>query len=167
MAGYLDQYGAGEERRNRIIIRSIIAVLVIIVVATLSWYLLLNHHEEGLVKQFVAALKRGDTQGAYKIWNCKAADTCRDYTYEKFMRDWGPGANGPDLATIGLTDSEECNNGVMLTLRVNANRVEQLWVDRGGTNSISFAPYPICPAQIPYEIMVHRSLGKLRKILLQ
>jgi hypothetical protein len=54
----------------------------------------------------------------------------------------------------------------MVTVRVNATRVEQLWVDRGG-NSISFAPFPICPMQIPYEIMVHRSLGKLRKILLQ
>jgi hypothetical protein len=166
MAGYLDQYGAGEERRNRIIIRSIIAVLVIVVVSTLGWYLFLNRHEEGVVKQFVSALKRGDTQGAYKIWNCAAADTCRDYTYEKFMRDWGPGANGPNLATIGLTDSEECNNAAMVTVQVNASRVEQLWVDRGG-QAISFAPFPICPQQIPYEIMVHRTLGKLRKVLLQ
>jgi hypothetical protein len=166
MAGYLDQYGAGEERRNRIIIRSILALLIIIVVGALSWYLLLNHHEEGVVKQFVAALKRGDTQGAYRIWNCAAADTCRDYTYEKFLRDWGPGPNGPDLATMGLTDSEECNSAVMVTVRVNANRVEQLWLDRG-SNAISFAPFPICPQQIPYEIMVHRTLGKLRKILLQ
>jgi hypothetical protein len=166
MAGYLDQYGAGEERRNRIIIRSIIALVTIIIVSALAWYLLLNHREEGIAKQFVAALKRGDTQGAYKIWNCAAADTCRDYTYEKFLRDWGPGPNGPDLRSIGLTDSEECNGGVMLTMRVNATRTEQLWIDRGG-NSISFAPYPICPQQIPYEIMVHRTIGKLRKILLQ
>ena len=129
MAGYLDQYGAGEERRNRIIIRSILTVLAIVVVWTLGWYLLLNHHEEGVVKQFVAALKRGDTQGAYKIWNCAAADTCRDYTYEKFMQDWGPGPTGPDLARIGLTDSEECNNAAMVTVRVNASRVEQLWVE--------------------------------------
>ena len=85
---------------------------------------------------------------------------------EKFLRDWGPGPNGPDLATIGLTDSEECNDAVMVTVRVNANRVEQLWLDRSG-DSISFAPFPICPQQIPYEIMVHRTLGKLRKVLLQ
>jgi hypothetical protein len=166
MAGYLDQYGAGEERRNRIVIRSIIGLLLIVVVATLSWYLLLNHHQEGVVKQFVSALKRGDTQGAYRIWNCTAASTCRDYTYEKFMRDWGPGPNGPDLATVGLTDSEECNDGVMVTLRVNAGRTEQLWLDRS-SDAISFAPFPICPQQIPYEIMVHRTLGKLRKVLLQ
>lgn len=166
MAGYLDQYGAGEERRNRIIIRSIIAVLAIVVLSALGWYLFLNHHQEGVVKQFIAALKRGDTQGAYRIWNCTAADTCRDYTYDKFMQDWGPGPNGPNLAVLGLTDSEECNNGVMIAVRVNANRVEQLWLDHG-SDAISFAPFPICPQQIPYEIMVHRTLGKLRKILLQ
>lgn len=165
MAGYLDQYGAGEERRNRIIIRSILAVLILVIVVSLTWYLTLNHHQESVVKTFVAALKRGDTQSAYRIWGCTTANPCRDYTYEKFMRDWGPGPNGPDLNVLGLTDSEECNNAVMLTLRVNSSRTEQLWLDRGN-DTISFAPFPICPQQIPYEIMVHHTLGKLRKILL-
>ena len=54
----------------------------------------------------------------------------------------------------------------MLTVQVNPNRVEQLWLDKG-SDLISFAPFPICPQQIPYEIMAHRTLGKLRKILLQ
>ena len=166
MAGYLDQYGAGEERRNRIIIRSILAVLGTAVVVTLGWYLLLNHHQESVVKSFVAALKRGDTQGAYRIWGCTSANPCPVYPYEKFMKDWGPGPDGPNLAVLGLTDSEECNNAVMLTLRVNSNRTEQLWLDKS-SDLISFAPFPICPQQIPYEIMAHRTLGKLRKILLQ
>jgi hypothetical protein len=166
MPGYLDQYGAGEERRNRIITRSIIALLVVVVVSVLAWYLLLNHHEEGVVKTFVAALKRGDTGAAYRIWGCTSSRPCPDYTYEKFLRDWGPGPTGPDLAVLGLTDSEECNSGVMVTVRVNPARVEQLWLDRGN-DTIGFAPFPICPQQIPYEIMVHRTLGKLRKVLLQ
>lgn len=166
MAGYLDQYGAGEERRNRIIIRSILTVLTVVVLFTLGWYLLLNHHQESIVKSFVAALKRGDTQGAYRIWGCPQASSCRDYTFDKFMKDWGPGPDGPDMAVIGLTDSEECNSAVMLTLRVNSKRSEQLWLDKGN-DMISFAPFPICPQQIPYEIMAHRTLGKLRKILLQ
>jgi hypothetical protein len=166
MAGYLDQYGAGEERRNRIIIRSILAVLIAAVVFTLGWYLTLNRHQEGVVKTFVAALKNRDTQGAYRIWGCTASKPCSGYEYEKFMQDWGPGPAGPDLALLGLTDSEECNSAVMLTLRVNATRTEQLWVDRGN-DTIAFAPFPICPQQIPYEIMAHRTVGKLRKLLLQ
>src|SRR4051812_29279578 len=101
MAGYLDQYGAGEERRNRIIIRSVLGVLILAVVSTLGWYLLLNHHQESIVKDFVAALKRSDTQGAYRIWGCTSSRPCLDYTYEKFLIDWGPGPNGPDPAVIG------------------------------------------------------------------
>jgi hypothetical protein len=166
MAGYLDQYGAGEERRNRIIIRSILAVLMIVVVVALGWYLTLNHHQESVVKSFIAALKNHDTEGAYRIWGCTSSHPCRDYSYDKFMKDWGPGPNGPDLSVIGLTDSEECNNAAMLTLQLNASRVEQLWLDKG-SDLISFAPFPICPGQIPYEIMAHRTIGKLRKILLQ
>jgi hypothetical protein len=166
MAGYLDQYGAGEERRNRIILRSVLAVLIAVVVGSLAWYLFLNHHEEGVVGGFVAALKSGNTQAAYRIWGCTAAKPCSGYEYDRFMRDWGPGPDGPDLNLIGLTDSEQCNNAVMLTLRVNSKRTEQLWVDRGG-DSITFAPFPVCPQQIPYEIMVHRTVGKLRKLLLK
>ncbi len=166
MAGYLDQYGAGEERRNRIILRSILTVLFLAIFGTLGWYLLLNHHEEAVVKSFVAALKAGDTHAAYRIWGCSDAKPCSGYEYTRFMKDWGPGANGPDLAVIGLTDSEECNSAAMLTLQVNPQRVEQLWVDKGAS-TINFAPFPICPQQIPYEIMVHRTVGKLRKIFLK
>ena len=166
MAGYLDQYGAGEERRNRIIIRSALAVLIVAVVYALGWYLLLNHHQESVVKSFVAALKRGDTHAAYTIWGCTTAKPCSGYDYDKFLKDWGPGPDGPDPAVIGLTDSEECNNAVMLTLQVNPKRTEQLWLDKT-SDMISFAPFPICPQQIPYEIMAHRTVGKLRKIFLQ
>lgn len=163
MAGYLDQYGAGEERRNVIIIRLVVAVVVVAVVVTLGWYLFLNHHQEGVIKEFVAALKRGDVQGAYGIWGCTSSKPCRDYSYEKFAQDWGPGPNGPDPSVLGLTDSEACNNSVMLTVKVNAKRTEQLWMDRT-SDLVSFAPVPICPQQIPYEIMAHRTVGKLRKL---
>ena len=74
MAGYLDQYGAGEERRNRIIIRSVLGVLIAVVLVALTWYLTLNHHQESVVKSFIASLKNHDTQGAYRIWGCTTSD---------------------------------------------------------------------------------------------
>ena len=166
MPGYLDQYGAGEERRNKIIIRSVVAVLIAAVLVSLGWYLLLNHHQENVVEAFTAALKRGDPQAAYRIWGCTQATPCSGYQYDKFIEDWGPGPNGPDPAVLRLTDSEECNNGVLLTLQVNAGRTEQLWLNKD-SDAVSFAPYAICPQQIPYEIMAHRTVGKLRKIFLQ
>ncbi len=168
--GYLDQYGAGEEQRNKIIFRLVVAALTITVVGSLSWYLFKNHHQEGVVKSFVAAVRAGDYQSAYKIWGCASDKACSGYSYEKFMGDWGlqkglPQANPdgpPDLSVLSITDSESCNNGVLLTVHVNQARTEKLWVEKSG-DAIAYAPYPICPHKNPWAIMLHRTVGKLRK----
>jgi hypothetical protein len=167
MPSYLDTYGAGEEQRNRLIIRSVLAVITLIVVSTLGWYLLKNHHQEGVVKSFLAAVKNGDYQTAYRVWGCTTDKPCTGYAFDKFQGDWGTAAKdgAPDPATLGLTDSETCNTGVLLTVAVNSSRVERLWVDKSN-DAISFAPYPICPHKSPFAIMIHRTIGKLRKPLL-
>jgi hypothetical protein len=175
MPGYLDQYGAGEEERNRIVIRSIVSVVAIVIVGVLGWYLLKNHHQESVVKSFVDALRRGDYQTAYRDWGCTEQKPCSAYSFDSFMGDWGAGAknNAPrgssaaiDPGVIGITDSESCNTGVLLTVSVNSSRIEKLWVDKGN-DSISFAPYPICPHKSPFAIMIHRTIGRLRKPLLR
>lgn len=166
MPGYLDQYGAGEERRNRIIAISIVAVLAIASLTGLGWYLLKNHHQEGVVKAFVADLRKGDYQAAYRDWGCTPQMPCSGYAFDKFMQDWGPKDSPPDPAVLGLIESESCDTGVLLTVTVNRSREEKLWVDRSN-DAISFAPYPICPHKTPFEIMIHRTLGRLRKPLLQ
>jgi hypothetical protein len=168
MPGYLDQYGAGEEERNRLIIRSVIAVVAIVAVTSLGWYLLKNHHQEGVVKAFLADVRRGDYQAAYQAWGCMTTKPCSSYTFDKFSEDWGAKAKdgAPDPGILGITDSESCNNGVLLTVAVNASRQEKLWVDKGG-DAITFAPYPICPFKSPFAIMMHQTLGRLRKPLLR
>lgn len=169
MPGYLDQYGAGEEQRNRTIIRSIIAIVIVAVVGALGWYLLKNHHQESVVKRFINAVRHGDYQTAYHDWGCTDHTPCSGYTFNSFMSDWGPAGpdtSPPDPSVLGITDSESCNNGVMLTVAVNHSRTEKLWVDKGG-DAISFAPYPICPHKNPWAVMVHRTIGNLRKPLLR
>jgi len=168
MPGYLDTYGAGEERRNSIIIRSAVAVVVIAFVSSLGWYLLKNHHQESVVKTFVEALRRGDYQSAYRDWGCTAQKPCSAYSFDSFMTDWGtqPAASAPDPGIIRITDSESCNTGVLLTVSVNRARTEELWVNKDN-DAISFAPYPICPHKSPFAIMMHRTIGRLRKPLLR
>jgi hypothetical protein len=173
MPGYLDQYGAGEERRNSIIKRSVIAACIVIVVGSLTWFLFRNHHEEGVVKTFLADIKKGDFPAAYRDWGCTSDKACTGYDFQKFLGDWGPAKPGaasndqgpPDASVLGLSESESCNNAVLLTVEVNPKRTEKLWVDRG-SNVINFAPYPICPHKTPFEIMIQRTIGKLRKPLL-
>jgi hypothetical protein len=168
MPGYLDQYGAGEEERNRLIIRSVIAIIAVAIVVSLSWYLLKNHHQEGVVKTFLADIRRGDLQAAYRDWGCAGATACSSYSFDKFNQDWGSAAKdgAPDAAVLRLTDSESCNTGVLMTVTVNATRQEKLWVDKNN-DAISFAPYPICPFKSPFAIMMHRTIGQLRKPLLR
>jgi hypothetical protein len=166
MAGYLDQYGAGEEQRNTIIFRTVAALVVAAILASLGWYLFKNRHQEMVVKNFLNYVRRGDFQAAYRAWGCHGGRDCAGYPFDKFLSDWGPGSNGPDPATLRLSDSESCNNGVLLTVNVNPNRQEVLWVDKG-SDSISFAPYPVCPHKSSFSIMIHRTVGQLRKPLLQ
>ncbi len=169
MPGYLDQYGAGEEARNRIVIRSVTAVVVVVVVGALGWYLLKNHHQESVVKSFVDALRRGDYQAAYRDWGCTEQKPCSAYSFNTFLSDWGDTAAKdalPDPGVLGITDSESCNTGVLLTVSVNHARTEKLWVDKN-SDAISYAPYPICPHKSPFAIMIHRTIGVLRKPLLQ
>ena len=178
MPGYLDQYGAGEEKRNRLIVRAVVSAVVVIVVTGIGWYLLKNHHQEGVVKTFLADVRRGDYQAAYRDWGC-GAKPCGGYDFQKFMSDWGPapaagaptsdssGSGGPpDSGVLGLADSESCNNGVLLTVEVNRTRMEKLWVEKGNV-TISYAPYPVCPHKSPFAIMIHRTIGQLRKPLLK
>jgi hypothetical protein len=173
MPGYLDHYGAGEEERNSLIKRVVIWLAIALVVVTLGWYLLMNHHQEAVVKTFLQAVRKGDYQAAYRDWGCTAEKPCSGYEFPKFLNDWGPAnasapgndSGPPDASVLGLSDSESCNNGVLLTVNVNPKRTEKLWVDKSG-DAISFAPYPICPHQSPFAIMIHRTLGYLRKPLL-
>lgn len=166
MPGYLDQYGAGEEQRNRLIIRAVVAIFAVVIVVSLAWYLFENHHQESVVKTFLNAVRRGDYQEAYRDWGCTTEKPCPGYDYKKFLEDWdNKGTSPPNPALLRITDSESCNSGVLLTVDVNASRQERLWVDKDN-NAISFAPYPVCPHKSPYAIMLHRTVGRLRKPLL-
>jgi hypothetical protein len=165
MAGYLDQYGAGEEERNRIVSRLFISLIVLGIVGALAWYVFEFHHEEGLVKAFVAATRRGDFESAYRAWGCTPQKPCGGYPLQKFMDDWGPKSSAPDPKVFGVVADEACNNGVIFTLAVNAKRREKLWVTQG-SDEIDFSPYPVCPHKSPYAIMRDRTLGWLRKPLL-
>lgn len=168
MPGYLDTYGAGEEERNRIVIRTVVSIVVLVIVVSLGWYLLKNHHQEGVVKSFLADVRRGDYQAAYRAWGCTEAKPCSGYDFNHFNQDWGKSARdgAPNPAILGITDAESCGSGVLISVAVNSGRQEKLWVEKS-SDDISFAPYPICPHKSPFAIMIHRTIGQLRKPLLK
>src|SRR5215813_7457034 len=85
MAGYLDQYGAGEEQREKLIKKTAAVVGVLLVVLGIVYYFFKNYREEHLVKTFLEDIARQDYKPAYALWGENSA-----YAFTEFMKDWGP-----------------------------------------------------------------------------
>jgi hypothetical protein len=160
MAGYLDQYGEGDERRGRIIKRVVLALVAAIVFIALPWYLFKNHSQEQVVRNFLALVRQHDYPAAYKAWGCTDPHTCT-YSYDQFLEDWGEKST-VDPKVLRIEDSETCGSGVMLTVRASRDRQDTLWVEKAN-NSLSFAPTPVCPSKSFWGMAAHLTVGKLRK----
>jgi hypothetical protein len=144
MPGYLDQYGAGEERRIRIIKTLVISLVVLMVVGSVLWYIFYNYPQERQVKRFFALLQAHDYQGAYEMW-VRSADDRKGYPFQSFLQDWGPQGGHPDVANYRIAKSRSCGSGVILTVDFGKNQQEKLWVQRDDL-TIGFSPLPGCPA---------------------
>ena len=158
MAGYLDQYGAGDEKRERYLWRTIVTVVTIAALSGISYYLFHHHKQQAVVKSFLAELQRQDYAAAYRTWGCAESKNCAGYDYEKFLEDWGPKSAAAGKA-FRISDSEGCNDGVIIGLD---GREEHLWVD-AKTNALSFSPFPRCPAKSRLALMMHHILAPVRR----
>ena len=145
MAGYLDQYGAGEERRGKIIRSVVIAVVALVAIIGVLYFNFHNYREEQQVKQFMSLLAGKDYKAAYALFGCTDAKPCRYYPIDKFMEDWGPASGHSGFDSARITRSRSCGSGVLLTVDYGSNRQEKLWVERGD-KSIGFPPVQGCPA---------------------
>jgi hypothetical protein len=142
MAGFLDHYGAGEERRENIVKKILIALAVVIVVGAPLFYIFHNVRQEHQLKQFFALLQAHDYKGAYAMWGCTDAKPCRGYAMTAFMQDWGPAKGDPTQYRI--TRSKSCGHGVILNVDFGGDR-DVLWIERSDL-VIGFSPFPGCPA---------------------
>ena len=89
MAGYLDQYGAGEERREKIIKSLVISLVALVVLGGIAFFVFHNYRQEHQVKRFFELLQAHDYQGAYALWVHNESDR-RGYPFPSFLQDWGP-----------------------------------------------------------------------------
>jgi len=144
MAGYLDQYGAGEERRIRIIKTLVISVVAVVVLGSIAFFVFHNYRQEQAVKHFFELLEAHDYQSAYSLW-VKSDSDRRGYPFDKFMDDWGPKGPHPDVSNYRISRSRSCGSGVILTIDFGSNQQEKLWVQRDDL-TIGFSPLPGCPA---------------------
>ena len=141
MAGYLDQYGAGDERLEKIIKIGAIVVAALILIGGPLLFIFHDIRQENQVKKFVHLLEAHQYKEAYALWGCTDAKPCQGYDMKSFMEDWGPGKQ--DLGAFHIERSRSCGSGVILTVNFGKDQ-EKLWVQRDDL-TIGFSPLPGCP----------------------
>ena len=162
MAGYLDHYGAGDERREKRQ-KLFLALGACFLLVLFLWYFFLvwdkteilraapvarlaqvlrNHRQESRVQDFFELLRRKDYKAAYALWNCTDAHPCKAYAFTEFMKDWGPESpRGAARFTVPM--SRSCGSGVIVTVDSGPGQEDALWVQRSDL-TIGFSPYPVC-----------------------
>jgi hypothetical protein len=146
MAGYLEQYGVADARRNKVIRRIVISGAVVAVCAVVLFYTLRTYPAKRHVHAFLADLARHDYKTAYRDWGC--AQGCPDYTMNQFMEDWGPKSTFANASAAHISSAEFCNAGVIVTVAPPAGRAVPLWYDRNN-GSLGFSPWDYCYKHIP------------------
>ncbi len=140
------QYDPARERRKRNRILAI--VLVVLLLAGLAWWFR-NWPEERIVDHFFDALEQKNYENAFGIWLNdpqwqQHQDKYKQYPYNDFYRDWGPGGEW------GLVNSHKIHgsgtpkgggSGVIVEVVVN-DRAEhaRVWVQKSD-KTLSFSPY--------------------------
>lgn len=171
MSDFLSGYGVEEERRERWIKRALLA-LAVATAAGLAFYLgYRTYPARRQVNQFLDYLRRQDYQSAYRLWGCTETSPCRDYSFEKFLEDWGPKsphadaraahirnmswrACGPGLLfLLGTLAARafgergcDCGSGVIHTVVFPGGEEVTLWYERKD-KTLGFAPWPACLPQ--------------------
>jgi len=150
MSSYLEAYGAAEQHRARILglmKKCSIVVVGVVLVGLILFAIFRNHSEERQAKNFLGLLEAHNYPTSYTMWGCTDARPCPQYSFSKFLEDWGPKSAhaGDPAAAIGL--SQSCGSGVLIRLDYK-NPVDSvpLWVEHD-SGTISFAPWPECPGR--------------------
>lgn len=144
MGGYLDQYGAGDERRARRIKLGFLALLGAAVAALLLIlvnFLFIPNAAERQTQAFLNALSAGQYQQAYSLWGCTAAQPCSAYPFPEFLKDWGPEAVPP--GRFEALNGESCGSGTIVDVDAGKAGDKRLWVENG-THTLGFPPADEC-----------------------
>ena len=164
MAGYLEEYGAGEDRRENLIRNTILITLAVIVIGGLSFYIFRPFHQIRLTHHFLSLVREKNYPAAYAAWGCTGAPACHDYPYEKFLEDWGSKSAAAANPILRITDAESCDTGEIMSVDVSPNNPQKLFVEKS-SDALSFSPVQVCPGKSSWAIMAHRTIGRLRHIL--
>ena len=145
MPGFMEGYGAGDEKRGRWLKRIFFIGLPIILVGVAGFFYFRTWSQERVVSNFRQALEQKNFEAAYKMW-CPPEKPCRYYPMEKFQEDWGPMGQYANLTALKFENIDYCDDGVVFDTTYPNAKPFGLWVERK-TGLISFAPWQRCPGR--------------------
>ena len=143
MPGYLEGYGVTDAKREKKVKVIVITLLTVAITSVTLYALFRDYSSESKIKQFLAAVEKQDFPTAYAFWGCTKEVPCRDYSYERFLEDWGPKGENAALVPTGISESERCGTGYLAAMHAGKQDVA-LWVERS-TGIVSYAPWINCP----------------------
>lgn len=141
MGTYLQQYGAGEESRNRVIKWIILSCIGAAIIIGAAYLFVHNYPEKRVAKHFLADVNGRDYQAAYSLWGCNAQHPCPNYDFNRFMQDWGPSKSVTYPWQVQSVDG--CATFVTINVKAQGSELQSLAVARDN-HELSFAPSPEC-----------------------
>lgn len=146
-ADYLNQYGemgTAAENRFKKIKLAIAALVGLLLLGIIGYLFFKNFREKQVVKEFLSEVNSKQYQQAYQTWGCKQPGGCRDYSYQRFMEDWGPSKQARTDWRMEEVDS--CGSGVIVRVGATNTEPASIWVDRA-TRVLGFSPWNECPGK--------------------
>ncbi len=141
MDSYLQQYGAGDEKRSRVIKIIVLSVIAILLLTWAAYLVFHNYPEKQVVKHFLGEVNSAQYQQAYRDWGCTTAHPCPNYDYQRFLEDWGPPKKISSPWQIANVDG--CKSFVTVNVQAQGAELQSLSVQRDD-HELGFAPAPEC-----------------------
>ncbi|HYA26183.1 MAG TPA: hypothetical protein VEF05_18625 [Terriglobales bacterium] len=141
------QYDAARDRRRR---KAILSIVIAALIAGWIAYHLRDYPERALVKKFFTYLQKQDYEAAYGVyfhdsdWK-QHPSKYRDYSFNDFYRDWGPGGEWGLIKSFHADCSLSPGGGSGVIVQVSVNhRAEHayVWVQKSD-KTLSFSPTEI------------------------
>jgi hypothetical protein len=129
-------------KRRRIVIATVTFVVLLL---GFLWWELRFWPEERSVNRFFAAVESQNFEQAYAIWmadpNWKQhPQKYERYTYNEFVRDWGPGGEFGAIHSHKIEHSSNGGSGAIIEIQINGRPVTtNLWVEKSD-KSFSYPP---------------------------
>ena len=146
MSDFLTNYGVQDAKREKRWKWVIWTTLIALVVGFSAYFYLRTYFEKQTMDRFLTLLKDRNYQTAYEMWGCTKESPCRDYAFEKFMEDWGPGSLWSDPYYAEIAKIRYCGDTVIFNMFIKGDDVN-LVVNKS-TQHLGFAPWATCTGTI-------------------